>query len=80
MTDEYAKEFIEQIKRNSLYNFILILVLIFALVCTNLAWLYVWSLPVYETAETYELEGEDSSNVIYNSQGDVKINGDKEKD
>ena len=40
---------------------------------TNIAWLYVWCLPV-ETVTT-ELSADDDSNAIYSGNEDVKIGG-----
>lgn len=78
MTEELLKEIFDKymIAHNALVRraFIIIIVLIILLFSSNVAWLYVYNLPNYETSESYELNGEDSANVIYNSDGDVRLN------
>ena len=76
MTDEIiiVREVLADLRIQAKRNFIIIITLIVMLFATSAAWLYYYSLPDYETYETYELDGEDSSNVVYNSQGNVKIN------
>ncbi len=81
MTDELLKDLLDkQVSAQQMLvkrAFIIIITLIILLFASNAIWLYAWTLPDYETYETYELDGEDSSNVVYNSQEEVKIN-DKE--
>lgn len=75
--DSLASDLLKELKQESRRRFIIILILIVALVGSNIAWLIVWNLPshVIETEE-YELQGEDDSNVIYSSgEGDIRING-----
>lgn len=72
-----ATELLHEIKRESRRRFITIIVLIVALVGSNIAWLIAWNLPSQQIeTETYELQGEDTANVIYSSgEGSVSING-----
>lgn len=75
--DNLATELLREIKQESRRRFIIILILIVALVGSNLAWLIAWNLPTDKevTTESYELQGEDNANVVYSSgEGDVKIN------
>lgn len=70
-----AMELLHEIKRESRRRFIIIIVLISLLVLTNVSWLVAWNLPNYET-ESYDLQGDNQSNVIFSSgQGEVKVNG-----
>lgn len=76
--DNLATELLREIKQESKRRFIIIMILIAALVGSNLAWLIAWNLPSDKevTTESYELQGEDSSNVVYSSgEGDIEING-----
>lgn len=75
MEDNLATELLRELKRESKRRFILIIVLLFLFFGTNLAWLIAWNLPSESTTESYELQGEDSANVVYNSEGKVSING-----
>lgn len=76
--DNLATELLREIKQESKRRFIIIMILIAALVGSNLAWLIAWNLPAGKeiTTESYELQGEDSANVVYSSgEGDIEING-----
>ena len=76
--DNLATELLREIKQESKRRFIIIMILIAALVGSNLAWLIAWNLPSDKevTTESYELQGEDSANVVYSSgEGDIEING-----
>lgn len=76
--DNLATELLREIKQESKRRFIIIMILIAALVGSNLAWLIAWNLPADKevTTESYELQGEDSANVVYSSgEGDIEING-----
>ena len=53
----------------------MLIIAIILLFASNLAWLYAWNLPDRQTTESYELDGQDDANVIYNSQGEVQIDG-----
>lgn len=76
--DNLATELLREIKQESRRRFIIILILIIALVGSNIAWLIAWNLPSEEVTESYELQGEDNANVIYSSgEGDVKIGKDQ---
>lgn len=72
-----ASELLHEIKRESKRRFILLIICIVLLFASNMAWLIAWNLPAEtETVtESYELQGEDNANVIYNSDGEVRING-----
>ena len=70
-----ASELLHEIKMQSKRKDIIIILLIVILFASNIAWIIVYTLPQeVVTTESYELQGEDSANVIYNSEGDVKIN------
>lgn len=74
--DNLATELLREIKQESRRRFIIILILIVALVGSNIAWLIAWNLPSEEVSESYELQGDENSNVVYSSgEGDTKING-----
>lgn len=74
--DNLATELLREIKQESRRRFIIILILIVALVGSNIAWLIAWNLPSEEVSESYELQGDENSNVVYSSgEGDIKING-----
>ena len=75
-----ASELLHEIKLESRRRFIALIILIVALVGSNVAWLIAWNLPSHEVeTEEYELQGEDSANVIYSSgEGDVSINGENQ--
>lgn len=78
MDNSLATDLLREIRQESRRRFIIIILLIVALVGSNLTWLIAWNLPATEetVTETYEVQGEDSSNVIYSSgQGDISING-----
>ena len=75
--DSLATELLREIKQESKRRFVIILLLIIALVSSNLAWLIAWNLPSEKeiSSESYELQGEDNANVVYSSgEGDVRIN------
>lgn len=71
--ESLATEILHELKCQARRNFILLIVCIILLFTSNIAWLIAWNLPDKEVTESYELQGEDDANVIYNSQGDVKI-------
>ena len=77
MEDSLATELLREIKRESKRRFILLVVCISLLFASNMAWLIAWNLPSERatTEESYELQGEDNANVVYNTQGEVSING-----
>ena len=70
-----ATEILHELKNQARRNFILLIVCIILLFASNIAWLIAWNLPDNEVTESYELQGEDDANVIYNSQGEVQIDG-----
>lgn len=77
--DNLATALLHEIKQESRRRFIIIIILIVALVGSNLAWLIAWNLPDKEMTESYELQGEDSANVVFSSgEGDVRINGENQ--
>ena len=78
MENSLATELLHELKRESRRRFIIILILIVVLTGSNLAWLIAWNLPAEEISESYELEGDNDSNVIYSSgEGDVNIGENK---
>ena len=78
MENSLASELLSEIKRESRRRFILLIICIALLFITNLSWLIAWNLPSEEiSSESYELEGDEGSNVILNGEGEVSINGEK---
>ena len=75
MVENLATEILHEIKLESRRNFIMLIIAIFLLFASNLAWLYAWNLPDKQTTESYELMGEDAANVVYNGTGEVQIDG-----
>ena len=73
--ENFATEILRELKAQAKRNFILLVIAIILLFTSNIAWLIAWNLPDKQVTESYELQGEDDANVIYNSQGDVKIDG-----
>lgn len=67
----FASEILKQLKDNSKKLWIAIIVLIIALVGTNMAWLYVFQSYDYAS---YEQDGEGYNNVNVNNGGDVNNN------
>ena len=71
-----ASEMLHEMKMQSKRKDIIIILLIVFLFASNIAWIVAYNLPQEEiTTEAYELEGSDDANVIYNGEGEVKING-----
>ena len=75
LNETLATEILHEIKVQTKRTFILLIVCIILLFASNIAWLIAWNLPDKETTESYELEGQDDANVVYNSQGEVQIDG-----
>ena len=73
--ENLASEILHELKLESKRRFVLLVVTISLLFVSNLAWLVAWNLPDETVTESYELEGEDSANVIYNQLGEVSIDG-----
>lgn len=73
-----ASEVLHLIKIESKRRFVLLIICIVLLFASNIAWLIAWNIPIDDVSETYELQGEDEANVVYNSQGEVKINGENQ--
>ena len=73
-----ATEVLREAKAQSKRRDIIIIVFLIIFFLNNLAWIIAWNLPTEErqtTTESYDLQGEDSANVFYNSEGEVTING-----
>ena len=68
-----ATEILHELRVESKRRFIVLIISIVALVLSNMAWLVAWNLPDNTVSESYELQGEDSANVIYNQLGEVEI-------
>ena len=73
-----ASELLHEIRVESKRRFILLIICIVLLCASNIAWLIAWNLPDREVTESYELQGEDNANVIYNNDGEVKVNGENQ--
>lgn len=75
MVENLATEILHEIKLESKRNFIMLVIAIFLLFASNIAWLYAWNLPDRQVTESYELDGQDDANVVYNETGEVQIDG-----
>lgn len=75
MVENLATEILHEIKLESRRNFIMLIIAIFLLFASNIAWLYAWNLPDKQVTESYELDGQDDANVVYNETGEVQIDG-----
>ena len=73
--DNLATEILHELKAQCKRYFIMLIIVIILLFASNLAWLYAWNLPDNDVTESYELMGSGESNVVYNSQGEVQIDG-----
>lgn len=73
--ENLASEILHELKLEARRNFIILVIAVILLFASNIAWLIAWNLPDKQVTESYELEGEDDANVVYNSQGEVKIDG-----
>ena len=69
-----ATEILHDLKQQSRRYFILSVILIVLIVLTNTVWGIAWSKHV-SNANAYNLNGSNHSTVLYNNEGDVKING-----
>ena len=75
MMEGLATEILHELKLQCRRYFILLVIVTILLFASNIAWLYAWNLPDDEFTESYELTGTDDANVVYNSQGEVQIDG-----
>ena len=73
--DNLATEILHELKAQCRRYFIMLIIMIVLFFASNLAWLYAWNLPDKEVSESYELQGQDDANVVYNDSGEVKIDG-----
>ena len=73
--ESLATEIIHELKAQTKRAFILLVICIILLFVSNIAWLIAWNLPDKEVSESYELQGEDEANVVYNDSGKVNIDG-----
>ena len=81
MQERFAIEVIREAKVQSKRKDIIIILLIVLFFLSNVAWLVAWNLPAHEvTTESYDMQGEDSANVFYNGEGEVKINVEDKSD
>ena len=78
MEERFATEILRELKTESKRRFVLLIICLILLFVSNMAWLVAWNLPAEEktetTSESYELQGEDNANVVWNNDGEVKIN------
>lgn len=77
--DHLATEILHELKLESKRRFVLLVISMSLLFVSNIAWLVAWNLPDNQALESYELNGEDSANVIYNQLGEVEIDGQQNK-
>ena len=76
-----ASELLHEILVESKRRFVLLIICIVLLCASNIAWLIAWNLPSKEVVtESYDLQGEDNANVVYNGEGEVTINGENQSD
>ena len=73
--DNLATEILHELKAQCKRYFIMMIIVIILLFVSNIAWLYAWNLPDKDISESYELQGQDDANVVYNDSGEVKIDG-----
>lgn len=73
--ESLASEILHELKLEAKRNFIILIVTVILLFASNIAWLIAWNLPDREVTESYELQGEDDANVVYNDSGEVQIDG-----
>lgn len=73
--DNLALELLMQLKSTIKRLFVVIVILLTALIVTNLAWLYYWNLPTDTTKESYQIQSEDNGNAVYNESGEINVNG-----
>ena len=73
--DNLATEILHELKAQCKRYFIMMIIVIILLFASNIAWLYAWNLPDKDISESYELQGQDDANVVYNDSGEVKIDG-----
>lgn len=73
--DNLATEILHELKAQCKRYFIMMVIVIILLFASNIAWLYAWNLPDKDISESYELQGQDDANVVYNDSGEVKIDG-----
>ena len=73
--ENLASEILHELKLEAKRNFIILIVTVILLFASNIACLVAWNLPDREVTESYELQGEDDANVVYNDSGEVKIDG-----
>lgn len=79
MTEEnLATEILHELKKQTNRYFIMLIIAIILLFASNITWLIVWN-NYKSVVESYDLNGQDNANVVYNSQWDVKINGENER-
>ena len=78
MEERFALEVLKELKKESQRRFVLLIICLILLFVSNMAGLVAWNLPAEEktetTSESYELQGEDNANVVWNNDGEVKIN------
>ena len=73
--ENLATEILHELKAQSKRYFIMLIITVILLFASNIAWLYAWNLPDRQVSESYDLNGQDEANVIYNSQGEVQVDG-----
>jgi len=71
--ENLATEILHELKAQSRRYFIMLVITVILLFASNLAWLYAWNLPDKDVSESYELQGKDDANVIYNNKGEVQL-------
>ena len=71
--DSLALELLHEIKKTSKRWFILFIITLILLFTSNIIWLYSWCLPTEQTS--YDIQSDDNSNAIYNSSGELNIDG-----
>ena len=72
--ENLATEILREFKKQSRRFFIMLIVVTILLLVSNGIWLYEWNLHK-NTNKSLDFSNQTRSNVVYNGEGEVKING-----
>ena len=73
MDENLATEVLREMKAQSRRYFIVLIITFILLVISNIIWAYLWN--TNNNITSYDLQGQDSANVVYNDLGEVTISG-----
>lgn len=68
--ESLATEILKELRAESKRRFIMLILTIALLFASNIAWLIAWNLPSRSVSESYDMMGDNGSDVIYNEVGD----------